>query len=155
MVKRKRYESRKTIKTQSRGHETRLREHCTPSTRSRREIRWLTTETPTRWTTELTIVSLLIEVGGLSGALRNGREERVGCAGGGKYSPLCNHPADHLYSHIQMGIEVQTHVPLLRSTVRGTDNEMAYLTNTAQKPTIERGGGGNCWGSNRRGPARL
>ena len=52
-VKRKRYESMKTIKTQSRGHDARLREDCTPSTRTRREIRWLTTETPNRWTTAL------------------------------------------------------------------------------------------------------
>ena len=68
-VKRKRYESRKTIKTQSRGHDACLRLHCTPSTRSRREIRWLTTETPNRWTTELMIVFWPIEVGGLSSAL--------------------------------------------------------------------------------------
>ena len=47
-VKRKRYESIKTIKTQSRGHDARLREHCAPLTRTRREIRWLTTETPNR-----------------------------------------------------------------------------------------------------------
>jgi hypothetical protein len=55
-VKRKRYESIKTIKTQSRGHDALLREHCTPSTRTRREIRWLTTETPNRWRIALTIV---------------------------------------------------------------------------------------------------
>jgi len=69
-VKRKRYESRKTIKTQSRGQDARLREHCTPSTRARREIRWLTMETPSRWTTALTIVSRLIKVeteGGVRG----------------------------------------------------------------------------------------
>src|SRR6266478_9475272 len=67
-VKRKRYESRKTIKTQSRGHDARLREHCTPSTRSRRDIRWLTIETPSRWTRALMIVPWPIEVGALSGA---------------------------------------------------------------------------------------
>lgn len=55
-VKRKRYESIKTIKTQSRGHDARFREHWIPPTRIRREIRWLTTETPNRWRTALKIV---------------------------------------------------------------------------------------------------
>lgn len=51
----------KTIKTQIRGHEARLREHCTPLTSTRREIKWLTTETPNRWTKALMIVSRTIE----------------------------------------------------------------------------------------------
>ena len=55
-VKRKRYESRNTIRTQSRGQVARLSEHCTPSTRTLREIRWLTTETPNRCTTALMTV---------------------------------------------------------------------------------------------------
>lgn len=56
VVRRKRYESRNTINTQSRGHDTRLREQCAPSTRTRRDIRWLTTDTPNRWIIALTIV---------------------------------------------------------------------------------------------------
>ena len=67
-VKRKRYESRKIIRTQSRGHDAPFRENCAPSTRTRREIRWLMTETPNKWTTALMVVLRSIELGGLSSA---------------------------------------------------------------------------------------
>ena len=67
-VKRKRYESKKIIRTQSRGHDIRLREVCTPSTESRREIRLLTTVTPSRWIAALMTVLLCMTVAGLSGA---------------------------------------------------------------------------------------
>lgn len=89
VVKRKRYESIKTIKTHNRAHDARFREHCAPSMRTRREIRWLTMETPTRWTTALTIVSAAMGVRWvLQHALGHWREGRVMCVNGEKCPPV-------------------------------------------------------------------
>jgi len=111
-VKRKRYESRKMIRTQSRGHVARRRELCAPSTRIRRDIRWLTTETPSRYTTALMIAPWPIVVGLSRAGFETGGKRRQG-GRTERFSTPSNLPVDDLYS--TGSEEVEPRVLLLSS----------------------------------------
>jgi len=137
-VKRKRYESRKMIKTQSRGHVARRREHCAPSTRIRREIRWLTTETPNRYTMALMIAPWPIVVGLSSAGFETGGKRRQG-ERTERFSTPSNLPEDDLYS--TGSEEVEPRVP---SFEFATDNEMAdFVSKMALNPTMGKAAGVN------------